>query len=346
MSRFQIGVVFALLVVLAVVGFVLRFATSDSEVEKISAVEALTEDIIDRIVIRDPAAAQDGQQPSEGEVTLWRVEEGWLVGLENHRYRTYSTKIQEILEAVGDIQGAELVSRNPANHQRMGVSAEHAKVVEFWNGQDLVGRFLVGDKAFIQLGNETLTPWTPANQSCFVRREGGDQVYSVYCSRPDVFDAVLQQWASPVIARIPSHEVGNIHFTYRDEEFDLRPFGSVWVVEEGPASEQANEFQVRDVLRQIQPVASSDLPTLEEVEGLDFNDPDVNIKFSALPQATVESFTLRLIKRSDEGEHYINVEGEPYVYIFGELESEQLLKRANDLLTTTRPTLSSPQTGN
>ena len=346
MSRFQIGIVFALLVVLAVVGLVFRLTTSDAEVEKISGVNALTEDEIDRIVIRDLAAPQDGQQTA-GEVTLWKVEGGWLAGPEGHRYRTYNTKMQEILEASGNIHSAELVARNPVNHEGMGVSAEHAKVVEFWNGQDLIERFLVGDKAFIELGGRTpVTPWTRANQSCFVRLDGKDEVYSVYCSRPDVFDAISQQWATPIIARIPSHEVESIHFTYRDEEFDLKPFGSVWVVEDELTQEQANERQVRDVLRQIQPVAASDFPSREEVEGLDFDAPDVNIIFTALPEATVESFTLRLIKRGDEGEHYVNVAGEPYVYVFGSLESGQLLKRASDLSTTTTPTLSSPETSN
>ena len=353
MSRLQIGIVFALLVVLTVVGLVFRLTTSDAEIEKISDVQDITEDAIDRIVIRDLAAAQDGQQTA-GDVTLWKVEGQWLVGPEDHSYRTYNPKMQRVLKAAGDIESAELVARNPVNHVGMGVSAEYAKVVEFWNGQDLIERFLVGDKAFIELGDGTpVTPWTRANQSCFVRHDGEDEVYAVHCTRDDfpplnsdVFDAIPQRWATPIIARIPSHEVESIHFTYRDEEFDLKPFGSAWVVEDELTQEQANERQVRDVLRQIQPVAASDFPSREEVEGLDFDDPDVNISFTALPQATVESFTLRLIKRGDEGEHYVNVAGEPYVYVFGSLESGQLLKRASDLSTTTTPTLSSPETSN
>lgn len=339
MSRFQIGILSVLLVVLTVVGLTIRLTTTDSEVEKISGVATITEDSIDRIVILDLEAIKSTgeQKVMTDEVTLWKVDGGWLAGLEHFRYRTDETKMQEILEAAEDIQNAELVSINPVNHEVLGVSADHGKMVEFWNGQNLIGRFIVGDKAMIQIDDKTLSPWTPVNQSCFLRREKDDEVYFVYCQRADVFGAVLQQWISPNIAWIPSHQIEKIHFTYRDEEFDLKPFGSVWVVDDASTQEQADQSQVRDVLRQVQPVVSSNLPAPEEIQGLDFNDPDAKIRFVALPEATVDSFTLRFIKKGDSAEHFINVEGEPYVYIFNEDNSGQLLKRFDDLVTSSVP---------
>ena len=339
LSRFQIAIVSVLLVVLTIVGLVLRLTTTYSEVEKISGVATITEDSIDRIVIIDQESVQstDKQRMADGEVTLWKINDGWLAGLEYFRYRTDENKMQEILTAAEGIQKAELVSINQVNHEILGVSDEHGKVVEFWNGQNLIESFIVGDKASIQVGDRTLNPWTPVNRSCFLRREGEDEVYFVFCPSADVFGSVLQQWISSDIAWIPSHEIEKIHFTYRDEEFVLKPFGSVWVVNGESTQEQASEDKVRDVLRQIQPVSSSNLPTPEEVQGLDFRDPDVKIRFTSLPDATADSFTLLFIKNGDDGEHFINVEGEPYVYIFSTENSVQLLKRFDDMVTTTAP---------
>ena len=117
----------------------------------------------------------------------------------------------------------------------------------------------------------------------------------------------------------------------------MKPFGSVWVVDREPIQEQANENKVRDVLRQVQPVESNNLPTPDEVQGLDFSDPDVKIQFTALPDATADSFNLLFIKRGDAGEHYIKVEGEPYVYVFSQENSVQLLKRFDDMVTAPTP---------
>ena len=338
-SKFQIAIVAVLLVVLTIVGLVLRLTTTYPGVEKISGVATITEDSIDRIVIIDGESASftEEQGIAGGEVTLWKVNGDWLAGLEYFRYRTDGKKMQEVLTASEGIQNAELVSINQVNHEVLGVSDEHGKVVVFWNGQNLIGRFIVGDKAAIQVDEGTLNPWTPANRSCFLRREGEDEVYFVFCQRPDVFGSVLQQWISSDIAWIPSHEIEKIHFTYRDEEFVLKPFGSVWVVDGESTQEQANQDKVRDVLRQIQPVVLSDLPSPEEVQGLDFSDPDVKIMFTSLPDATADSFNLLFIKRGDDGEHYINVEGEPYVYIFSQENSVQLLKRFDDMVTAPTP---------
>lgn len=338
-SRFQIVIVSILLVLLTVGGLVLRLTTTYPGVEKISGVATITEDLIDRIVIIDGESASftEEQGLAGGEVTLWKVNGDWLAGLQHFRYRTDGKKMQEVLTASEGIQNAELVSINQVNHEVLGVSDEHGKVVEFWNGQNLIGRFIVGDKAAIQVDEGTLNPWTPVNRSCFLRREDEVKVYFVFCERADVFGSVLQQWISSDIAWIPSHEIEKIHFTYRDEEFDLKPFGSVWVVDGDSTQEQANEHKVRDVLRQIQPVEASNLPTPEEVQGLDFSDPDVKIRFTSLPDATADSFNLLFISRGDGGEHYIKVESEPYVYVFSQENSVQLLKRFDDMVTAPTP---------
>ena len=343
MSRVQIGIVLALLIALGAAGLAFRLTTTEAEEERIGDVQALNEAVIDRVVIRDlaPADAQSGDAEQGIETVLWKVEDEWLVGTESHRFPTILPKMQLLLDATDQIDEAELVSRNSINHLLMGVTLDQAKVVEFWSGGQLLETFLVGDKFRTEVGGATQTPWTTANQSCFLRRDGEDAVYAVYCPRPEVFDTSQRRWSTAEIARIPAQDVESLDFVYPDEEFRLRPFGSVWVVQDGVSEEQVFENPLRDVLRQLQPVVASDFPSEEEVQGLDFDLPTATISVSPVQDATVEPFTLLFIKKGD-GEYYVKLKDNPYVYLFGELESGQLLKRKSDMLTSTAFTLPPP----
>ena len=341
MSRRQIVGVFALLVALGTVGLAFRLATSESELQLITGVEPLTEAAVDLIVIRDPEAAAnaDPGRGDTGEVFLWKVEDRWLVGTESSRFPTFSDRMQALLDTADQVHEAELVARNPINHPLMGVTDEIARTVEFWGEGKLLASFLVGDKQVVESDGTTLTPWTPANRSCFFRRAGEDDVYSVFCAAPEVFETARSSWSSPIIARAPSQEIESLLFTYPDEEFRMRPFGSVWVVQDAQNQEQAVEGQVRDVLRQLQPVAASGFPTDEELQGVDFERPDVTIRASVIADASVDPFTLLFVRKGEGPEHYVKVADSPFVYLFGEQESQELLKSRSDLLTTTLPTI-------
>ena len=344
MNRVQIGVALVLLIALAGAGLTFRLTKTEAEEERIGGVQALNERSIDRVVIRDLSASADASGDAEvsNEVTLWKVEDEWLLGTETHRFPTILGKVQLLLEAAAEIDDAVLVSRNPINHALTGVTLGQAKGVEFWLGGQLLESFLVGDKTASEFGGVTHTPWTRSNQSCFLRRDGEDAVYAVYCPRPDVFDTSERRWYTDMIARIPSQEVESLDFAYPDESFRLRPSGSVWFVQQGESLEQAFEQPLRDVLRQIQPVTATDFPSEAEVAALDFSRPDATITATPVQDATVEPFTLLFIEKGDGG-NFVKVADSPYVYVFGELESGQLLKRRSDMLTSTPFRLPPPE---
>ena len=314
----QVGFVFAALVVLGLAALVFRFVSAEPDEIILTGVAPLTEETVDRVVIRN----------NEFETVIEKVDEDWMVG----PYPVQRVRFEDMWTTAGMFDEAELIATNPDNHKYMGVSPDNSTLVEFWNQGELVEEFFVGDQQFAPIGEQVLTPWQNFVRLCYLRDPEADDVYGIFCDFPDRFLPDPKFWKNPLITEIPRDEVEVISFKYPEEEFSLRIVNSVWVIsQDGVEAGQADPQVVLELLQAIEYLVTSDFPTDDEMRRINFDIADITLFVQVRSSAISSSARLLLIER-DEGGYFVKRQGQDYAFIIDEASAPFLLKRISDLI--------------
>ena len=314
----QVGFVFAALVILGIAAFVFRVVSVEPEKIVISNVAPLTEETLDKVVIRN----------NEFETVIEKLDGDWQVGL----YPVQRRRFEDLWATTGLFDEAELIATNPENHPVMGVSPENGTLVEFWNGDDLVEEFFVGDQQFAPIGERIITPWQNFVRLCYLRNPEEDDVYGIFCDFPDRFLPDPKFWKHPLITEIPRDEVESISFRYPEEEYSLRIENSVWVVsQDGAEVGQADPEKMLELLQAVEYLVTSDFPTDDEMSRLNFDLADVTMFIQVRTGAISRSARLLLLER-DEGGYFIRRQGQDYSFIIDDQTAPFILKRIADLI--------------
>ena len=314
----QVGFVFAALVVLGIAALVFRFISAEPEKIIIQDVAPLTEQSLDKVVIRN----------NEFETKIEKIDGDWLVG----PYPVQRRRFEDMWTTTEMFDEAELIATNPENHPVMGVSPENGTLVEFWNGDDLVEEFFVGDQQFAPIGEQLITPWQNFVRLCYLRDPEEDDVYGIFCDFPDRFLPDPKFWKHPLITEIPRDEVESISFRYPEEEFNLRIENSVWVVSQGGAEVgQADPEKMLELLQAVEYLVTSDFPTDDEMSRLNFDLADITMFIQVRTGAIARSARLLLLER-DEGGFYVKRQGQDYSFIIDDQTAPFVLKRIEDLI--------------
>ena len=314
----QVGFVFAALVVLGIAALVFRFISAEPEKIVIPDVAPLTEETLDKVVIRN----------NEFETRIEKIDGDWLVG----PYPVQRRRFEDMWTTTEMFDEAELIATNPENHPVMGVSPENGTLVEFWNGDDLVEEFFVGDQQFAPIGERLITPWQNFVRLCYLRNPEEDDVYGIYCDFPDRFLPDPKFWKHPLITEIPRDEVESISFRYPEEDYSLRIENSVWVVSrDGAEVGQADPEKMLELLQAVEYLVTSDFPTDDEMNRLNFDLADITMFIQVRTGAISRSARLLLLER-DEGGYFVKRQGQEYAYIIDDQSAPFILKRIADLI--------------
>ncbi len=320
MNARQIGYVLIALIALGVLGILGRLLATETQLPELTGVSALTEETIDKVVMRD----------QEFETIIIKSEDGqWWRG----PYPVVPLKLEEMLEIAVEFDGAELISTNPINHRDMGVSRDNTTVVEFYKDDSLVEEFLVGDKVYAPIEEEEAvhTPWTVESGRCYIRRPATDETYGIACSTPSRFDADPRFWSEPIIMRIPRDEVEAVTFRSSTDAFALAVDRSVWYILGAEGREEANLDAVQAFLSEIEFLVTSEFPTEEEVKPLDFTTPDYEIGVRTKVGATEKSVLLLMLAKQDEG-YYVKDVDEGWIHFLNAEISANLIVSRDSLL--------------
>ena len=314
----QVGFVFAALVILGIAALVFRFISAEPDEILISGVAPLSEETLDKVVIRN----------NEFETVIEKLDGDWLVG----PYPVQRRRFEDMWSTTQMFDAAELIATNPENHPLMGVSPENGTLVEFWNGDELVEEFFVGDQQFAPIGERLITPWQNFVRLCYLRNPEEDDVYGIFCDFPDRFLPDPKFWKHPLITEIPRDEVESISFRYPEEEFNLRIENSVWVVsQEGAEVGQADPEKMLELLQAVEYLVTSDFPTDDEMSRLNFDLADITIFIQVRTGAIARSARLLLLER-DEGGFYVKRQGQDYAFIVDDQTAPFILKKIQDLI--------------
>ena len=121
MKSGQVGYVLLALIALAIAGVIVRLVSAGGGDETLSGLLPVQRDVIDRVTIRSTTS----------EAILVRRGDAWTIGT----HPAFQPKLDQMWSVVDEFEGAQLVSSNPANHERMGVDPRQGTEIIFFLGQ-------------------------------------------------------------------------------------------------------------------------------------------------------------------------------------------------------------------
>ena len=327
----QVGYVLIALIVLGVIGLGVRLISSaESNSPTLTGLQPLTAETIDRIVIRD----------RENETILTKSsDDSWFSG----PYPVVDLKLQDLWETTALFEGARLISDNPDNHVLMGVSSRNWRVVEFWLGEELKEKFIMGDQSYSPIVEEEkpIFPWSAYVLLCYLRLEDQNDVYAVYCPYPDRFDSRDRFWKDPIVIDLLREDVDSFKYTFLNDNFELRIENAAWVIASDDAeSVPASPEVVQRFLDYLEPLVAGNFPTEAQLEELEFDKPYANLHIDTKDGGFTEDAELIFVKKTDEGRviYFVKKSNSPLIYIMSEAEINEILKSRAEFVPTPVPT--------
>ncbi len=310
MKSRQVGFVLMALIAVGIAGLVFRVVAAGSDEVILEGLVQVSSQASDRVLVEGNGLTTELQRLGEAEQGSWFVDD----------QPVFEPWLRQFWQGVDDLYDAQLVSTNSANHDRMGVVQGDAIEVSFFQDRrSLQEKFIVG-------------AWKPAARLCYVRRAGHDETYGIPCPGGNIFDPDPDRWKNPVVASIPPNEIAEIQYTYRDEQFILRPDeeGEWFVIGADGAENPSSPIALNGVMGTLQLVLASGFENEEAAETLNFTAPDAMVRVITREDAPTPSTRLRFLKRDDRS-FYLKIPTTSTVYIVDMQRVAPLLLRMSDI---------------
>ncbi len=297
------------LIVIGVAGMLVRLISAGSSELTLEGILPVSPDVIDRVTIASAGGSES---------KLEKVNDVWYVGQEE----AFVPKLNQLWTAVADIDGAQLIARNPTNHARMGVEEGQGANVAFWLGEFKQEEFIVGK-------------WTQDVRLCYLRKPARDEVYAVPCPFGNIFDHNADGWRNPVVASIPAAAVESVEFEYPGEAFTIRRVERGWTAESGDGEPQpADVFAVNAMLGTLEALVASGFAPPNEREGLDFaGENGISVRIIPIEDSGFPTTRVRLLPR-DDFSFYVRTPVQPTIYILDGRTASTLLLTLADFTGT------------
>ena len=310
MKSRQVGFVLMALIAVGVAGLVFRIVAGGSDEVILEGLVQVSSQASDRVLVEGDGFTTELQRLGEAEQGAWFVDD----------QPVFEPWLQQFWQGVDDLYDAQLISTNPANHDRLGVAqGDSIEMSFFQDRRSLQEKFLVGT-------------WKPAARLCYVRRAGHDETYGIPCPGGNIFDPDPDRWKNPVVASIPPNEIAEIQYTYRDEQFILRPNEEgEWFVRGADGTENPSRpAALNSIIGILQLVIASGFESDEIAETLNFTTPDAMVRVITHDDAPTPSTRLRFLQRDDRS-FYLKIPTTSTVYIVDAQRVGPLLLRMNDI---------------
>ncbi|MGD2121152.1 MAG: DUF4340 domain-containing protein [Gemmatimonadota bacterium] len=237
----------------------------------------VTPESVSRLSLRGPAG--------EEEIDLRRENGEWKV----NGFRADSATVARFWEALKEAEVGDLVASNPANHPRMGVSADSAWTMELG---------LAGGSRSLLMGSSGARYGTS-----FVRLPDADQVYLLTGNLRSQVTRSLDDWRNKRVATVDTAGVWRIELERDEGGYTLERADSLWVLGDGA---EANPTSVRGILGEIARLDATGF--YEEGDSL----PGLEATLRALDQAGGVRLILEV--GSGEGDRWVRAAGDSITY--------------------------------
>lgn len=149
-------------------------------------------------------------------------------------FQADSGSVARFFEALRDAETGDLVATNPANHERMGVSADSARTLELDVG-DSTRSMLFGHDG-------------PRPNTVYARQIGSDEVYLVESGLPSHLRRQLDDWRNRKMLAIDTARVARVEVQRDGEGYTLTRGDTLWTLADGST---ASASQVAALMREL-----------------------------------------------------------------------------------------------
>jgi hypothetical protein len=216
-------------------------------------------------------------------------------------------------QQLGEARVGRLASRNPANHERLGVtSATGRRFTLYSEGQTKLS-IIFGERG-------------GAFEQVFVRREGDDEVYVLQGGLVSLVNRAVDDWRNKWIVDAVRADIHSIEFTYPDESFTLVRDSAAWRIE--PSAAQADDNVVSNLLGQLAQLQALGFAHDSVADTLTWDSTTVGVRVLGLEG--IELGDLTFLDRGDVG-YYVGRLGSSVVYTLASWAGGQILKREEEL---------------
>lgn len=254
---------------------------------------------IDSVVITAPAA----------EIRL-RSGEGWTV----NGHEALPETGESLERALEQARVGQLVSRNPENHGRMGVTAEAGRHVTVYSGGGPRVELIIGDRG-------------QGFDQAYVRRTGEDEVYMLQGNLVSLASRRVDDWRDREILAAERDDIQRIEYEYPEESFALVRDSAAWTLE--PEGAELQETDVSGLLTQLSGLRAIGFAADSVTDTLTWEPPTARVTVYGPGEARLGE--LELLDRGDVG-YYARRAGSPVVYTLSSYSGDQIVKRREDLL--------------
>ena len=243
--------------------------------------------------------------------------DGWTV----NGHEAVAEAGESLRRGLEEARIGRLVSRNPANHDRLGVTEEKGRQVTVYSGGEARLSLIIGDQAQVL-------------EQAYVRRPGEDRVYTLEGALVNLVNRRVDEWRERSVLAAGRDEIQRIEFSYPDESFTLVRDTSGWHLE--PSGVAAEHGPVSSLLGQLAALRAIGFAAEAVVDTLSWNSPAAEVR--VVGPGGVELGELVFLERDEEGVgYYVRRAGGPVVYTLSSYTGDQILKREADLITDAAP---------
>ena len=310
MKSRQVGFVLMALIAVGIAGLVFRIVAGGSDEFVLEGLVQVSSQASDRILVEGDGFTTELQRLGEAEQGAWFVDD----------QPVFEPWLQQFWQGVDDLYDAQLISTNPANHERLGVVQGNSIEMSFFQDRrSLQEKFIVGT-------------WKQNARLCYVRRAGHEETYGIPCPGGNIFDPDPDRWKNPVVASIPPNEIAEVQYTYRDEQFILKPNeeGEWFVIGADGSENPLRPAALNSIIGTLQLVIASGFESEEVAETLNFTTPDAMVRVITHEDAPTPSTRLRFLQRDDRS-FYLRIPTTSTVYIVDAQRVGPLLLRMSDI---------------
>lgn len=148
-------------------------------------------------------------------IRLSRDGNAWTV----NGFRADSGSVARFFQTLEEAEAGDLVATNPANHARMGVSADSASTLEL-RVEGATRALVFGDEG-------------PRPSTLYAREPGADEVYLVEGALGNHLQRQLDDWRDRKMLAIDTSRVARIAVQREEDAFTLVRSDSVWTFADG-----------------------------------------------------------------------------------------------------------------
>ena len=301
-DRLVRNLIIALAALVAIYGIVRLVSGRGGVPESPYELSSLAEAEIDSVVIQGEAET----------IRLWE-DDGWKV----NGYEAMPETGDALGRALEATRVGEVVSRNPENHQRLGVE----------EGQGRRLRVFAGGQERIEL---VVSGKGQSFDDAYVRRPDDEQVRVMRGNLVDLARRNVDGWRNKQILGASTADVQRVELTYSDTSFALARDSAAWLLR--PSGDTASAQAADALAREVASLRAIGFAADSVIETLSWDEPAGQVR--VLGAGDVELGELTFLARETSG-YYVKRADKPVVYTLSQYSGDQILKRPDELVAST-----------